>query len=57
MRTVKSIKTGQVVGDTVGLRKDGSVAVLFDDDQILWYSAKDFSNTFEVVLPRFRGTL
>lgn len=49
MRTVKSIETGQVVGDTVGLRKDGSVAVLFDDNQILWYSSKDFANTFEVV--------
>jgi hypothetical protein len=49
MRTVKSIETGQVVGDTVGLRKDGSVAVLFDDDQILWYSSKEFVATFEVV--------
>lgn len=49
MRMVKSIKTGQVVGDTVGLRKDGSVAVLFDDDTITWYAADDFTSTFEVV--------
>lgn len=49
MRTVKSRKTGQVVGDTVGLRKDGSVAVLFDDNQIIWYKADDFASTFEVV--------
>lgn len=49
MRTVKSRKTGQVVGDTVGRRKDGSIAVLFDDDSIEWYSAEDFNATFEVI--------
>lgn len=49
MRMVKSIKTGQVVGDTVGLRKDGSVAVLFFDDQIIWYTADDFTSTFKVI--------
>lgn len=49
MRTLKSKVTGQVVGDTCGLRKDGSVAVLFDDNQIAWYSADEFTATFEVV--------
>lgn len=49
MRTLKSKVTGQVVGDTCGLRKDGSVAVLFDDNQIIWYSAFKFSALFEVV--------
>lgn len=49
MRTVKSVKTQQVVGETVGLRKDGSVAVLFDDNQIAWYDAETFAVTFEVV--------
>lgn len=49
MRTVKSRKTGQIVGDTCGLRKDGSVAVLFLDDQIIWYSAKEFEAAFGVV--------
>lgn len=49
MRTVKSVKTQQVVGETVGLRKDGSVAVLFDDNRIAWYDAETFAVTFEVV--------
>lgn len=49
MRTVKSNKTLQVVGVTVGLRKDGSVAVLFDDDSLGWFTADEFASTFEVV--------
>lgn len=49
MRTLKSKSTGQVVGDTCGLRKDGSVAVLFDDNQIIWYSAEQFTAEFVVV--------
>ena len=49
MRTLKSKVTGQVVGDTCGLRKDGSVAVLFDDNTIVWYSAFKFSVLFEEV--------
>jgi len=46
MRTLKTIKTHQVVGVTVGLRKDGSVAVLFDDNQLVWYTSSDFAATF-----------
>jgi hypothetical protein len=39
-----------VTGVTVGLRKDGSRAVLYDDtDYIKWFSAEEFSSTFEVV--------
>lgn len=50
MRTVASTKTGFVVGVTVGLRKDGSVAVLFDDaDVIKWYSAAEFNLSFKAV--------
>ena len=49
MRTLKSITTHQVVGVTVGLRKNGDVAVLLDDEQIIWYSSTEFSSTFEVV--------
>lgn len=49
MRTLKSKVTGQVVGDTCGLRKDGSVAVLFDDNTIEWYSAFKFNALYEVV--------
>lgn len=49
MRTLKSVKTQQIVGETVGLRKDGSVAVLFDDNQILWFKADEFASKFEVV--------
>lgn len=49
MRTLMSVSTRQIVGETVGLRKDGSVAVLFDDNQIIWYSASEFEKTFEVV--------
>lgn len=49
MRTLKSKVTGLVVGETCGLRKDGSVAILFDDNQIIWYNAFKFSALFEVV--------
>jgi len=50
MRTLKSKVTGQVVGITVGQRKDGSVAVLFDEDsQIAWYSAFKFNALYEVI--------
>lgn len=49
MRTLKSNKTRQTVGVTVGARKDGSVAVLFDDDTIKWYKADEFASKFEVV--------
>lgn len=49
MRTLKTLSTRQIVGVTCGLRKDGSVAVLFDDNQIIWYSPEEFTSTFEVV--------
>lgn len=50
MRTLRSVKTQQIVGETVGLRKDGSVAILFDDDnRILWFKADEFAHLFEVV--------
>jgi hypothetical protein len=49
MRTVRTVSTRQVVGVTVGLRKDGSVAVLFDDNQISWYKSEEFAATFEVI--------
>ncbi len=49
MRALKSKVTGQVVGDTCGLRKDGSVAVLFDDNTIIWYNAVKFNALFKVV--------
>ena len=49
MRTLASTKTRQVVGVTVGQKKDGSIAVLFDDNQLRWYSAAEFTDTFEVV--------
>lgn len=50
MRTVKLVETQRVVGKTVGIRKDGTVAVLFlDVDLITWYSAATFASTFEVV--------
>lgn len=49
MRTLKSTKTHRIVGVTAGLRKDGSVAVLFDDNQILWFKADEFASKFEVV--------
>lgn len=50
MRTVASVKTQQVVGCTVGRRKDGSIAVLFDDDdRILWFAADEFDHLYEVV--------
>ena len=48
MRTVKSWNAGEVLGITVGLRKDGSVAVLFDDNQIIWYGAEKFLSAFKV---------
>lgn len=44
-----STKTRQIVGETCGLRKDGSVAVLFDDNQIIWFDAETFTADFEVV--------
>lgn len=50
MRTVKLTETQRVVGKTVGLRKDGSVAVLFFDVELItWYKADVFASTFEVV--------
>lgn len=48
MRTVISRWLKAPVGITVGLRKDGSVAVLFGDDELKWYSAEDFRGMFEV---------
>lgn len=48
MRTVKNIYTN-LEGITVGLRKDGSVAVLFDDDSLGWFTADEFANKFEVI--------
>ena len=38
MRTLKSTLTN-VVFITVGRRKDGSVALLSDDNQITWFDA------------------
>lgn len=48
MRTVKNIYTS-LVGITVGLRKDGSVAVLFEDNSIEWFSAVEFNSYYEEV--------
>lgn len=36
-------------GITVGLRKDGSVAVMYDNNQIIWFKADEFAQLFEVV--------
>lgn len=36
-------------GITVGLRKDGSVAVLYPNDNIIWFTADEFASTFEVI--------
>jgi hypothetical protein len=49
MRTLKSKVTGFLVGSTCGLRKDGSVAVLYDDNVIIWYNAVKFNALFQVV--------
>ena len=48
MRTVKNTIT-EMVGITVGLRKDGSVAVMFDDNSIGWYDAELFGKYFEEI--------
>jgi hypothetical protein len=48
MRTVRNTIAG-TVGITVGLRKDGSVAVLFDDDSIAWFDTELFTKYFEEV--------
>lgn len=47
MRTVKNIYTN-LEGITVGLRKDGSVAVLFEDDSIAWFDSVEFNSFYEV---------
>lgn len=43
MITVKNIYTG-LTGVTVGQRKDGSRAVLFEDNSIEWLSAVAFGS-------------
>lgn len=48
MRNVRNTVTG-ITGITVGRRKDGSVAVLFDDDSIGWFEADPFGKYFEEV--------
>jgi hypothetical protein len=45
MRTVKNTLT-KCVGITVGRRKDGSVAVMFDDNSLGWYDAELFARFF-----------
>lgn len=47
MRNVKHTITN-IEGITVGLRKDGSVAVLFEDDSIAWFDSVEFNSSFEV---------
>jgi hypothetical protein len=36
-------------GITVGLRKDDSVAVMYDNNQIIWFDAELFAQMIEVV--------
>lgn len=38
---MRNVSLNNVTGITVGRRKDGSVAVLWSDDTIEWYSASD----------------
>lgn len=47
MRTLRNILTNEVV-ITVGRRKNGAVAMLFDDDSIAWFDA-DLLKYFEEV--------
>lgn len=46
MITVKNIYTG-LTGVTVGQRKDGSRAVLFEDNSIEWLSAVAFNSYYD----------
>lgn len=39
-----SVKIDNMTGITVGQRKDGSRAVLWDNDQIAWYSKRSFED-------------
>lgn len=49
MRTLKSKVTG-ATGITVGRRKDGSVAVMYDhNDEIFWFEAELFASFFTEV--------
>lgn len=34
------------IGNTVGLRKDGSVAVQYDTEEPIWFSASEFDKLF-----------
>lgn len=40
---MRNVNTATQTGITVGLRKDGSVAVLWDNDEIKWFSASEFA--------------
>lgn len=37
-------------GITVGLRKDDSVAVMYDNNQIIWFKADEFAAMFAEVI-------
>lgn len=48
MINVRNIYTG-LTGITVGQRKDGSRAVLFEDNSLDWFDAITFNSYYEVV--------
>lgn len=48
MRVVAHTLTS-LVGVTVGRRKDGSRAVLFEDDSIAWFDADMFAKYFREI--------
>jgi len=48
MINVKNTLTN-LVGITVGQRKDGSRAVLFEDNSVAWFDADLFTKYFEEV--------
>jgi hypothetical protein len=39
------------IGTTCGLRKDGSRAVLWSDNEIVWYPKDDFENILFLITP------
>lgn len=48
MRNVRNTYTG-LLGIVVGQRKDGSVAILFENDELEWFDAITFNGYYEVV--------
>lgn len=48
MINVENIYT-HLTGITVGRRKDGSVAVLFEDNSVEWFSSVAFNSYFEEI--------